>query len=694
MRIFRALLDNLRQRVVYRITIPFTLIIVVGVSIALPYGVTTTARLMQSYADDRVLTTAGVVRNIIRKEMEKLQTFCEIKIYSQPIQEAINRRDITELRRLIVPVRARSRMDIVVVFDREGNEIIRFDEHRYLGANLRGYKVVRNGLIGMRYQDIINTPNRIILCAIAPNETAAVQGGMNGAMLVGQVVSNQFMTEIKETTGADLVISNPDGTVMASTTSGSSHDFAPLLDLQAAAAGLATALGTHVLDTLRMGKSVYRVAHESLILHQEPRAIISVIRDISEIEGHKVRTTQVMILLMVTGVGAALILSFWIARTISRPIRELVRVTEAVAGGDLTPKVVGVTSDEIGRLSSSFNLMIDRIRGDIKEIEEARNKAQQYSRDLEEINRELKKTRGDLVQASKMVAMGQLGAGVAHELNQPLLAIGLFAEQTLKHTPSDSQDHRNLERIIGQTNRMSQIINEIRLFARQSLLEPAEVNVNSPIKRALGLIDRQLADANIEVVLDLQEGIAPVMGDDNQLQQVFLNLFTNARDAILPKGKGRIVVTSRSQGEGQYAAVDFADDGIGIPSELISEIFLPFFTTKKDTKGLGLGLSISYGIIQRHSGTISVTSRPGQGATFRILLPTVLAKKCWEVVDCRVCRASGERDSCPVYVKDQGHFCWIYFQRSGEDEQFDIHCQKCFFYQKMHKLMSHGGITV
>jgi signal transduction histidine kinase len=227
---------------------------------------------------------------------------------------------------------------------------------------------------------------------------------------------------------------------------------------------------------------------------------------------------------------------------------------------------------------------------------------------------------------------------------------------------------------------MSQITDEIRLFARQSILEPRETDINLPIRRAVALVERQLADANVQLQLDLGDGLPTILADDNQLQQVILNLVTNARDAVIPNGGGAVRVRSMSP-DGTFIVVEVTDDGIGIPPENLNDIFLPFFTTKREVKGLGLGLSISYGIIQRHSGTLQVTSEPGKGATFRIILPSTRARCCWEEVDCAVCRPGATRETCSVYTRDQGYFCWAHWKREGDEIQVAERCRICGFYR-------------
>jgi len=171
-----------------------------------------------------------------------------------------------------------------------------------------------------------------------------------------------------------------------------------------------------------------------------------------------------------------------------------------------------------------------------------------------------------------------------------------------------------------------------------------------------------------------------VLGDHNQLQQVFTNLLANARDA-LGEGGGRIRVETRAIGDGSYVLASVEDDGPGIPSEAIPRIFSSFYTTKPEGQGTGLGLSITQSIVHDHGGRIDVVSRPGEGATFRIFLPTREAKPCWEMIDCvRDCRPEiASKEECAIYRERKGHRCWIALRELGaqDPEVARPDCEAC-----------------
>ena len=226
-----------------------------------------------------------------------------------------------------------------------------------------------------------------------------------------------------------------------------------------------------------------------------------------------------------------------------------------------------------------------------------------------------------LVQADKLSSIGLLAAGVAHEVNTPLAVISTYAQMLAKQISEDEQKSKLLDKIAKQTFRASEIVNSLLNFSRTSTTEFVELDVAKVIQETLNLLDHQLRKSAIEVKLDAEPGLPPVKGNAGKLQQVFLNLFLNARDAMETGGTLAIHVWS----EEGFARIDVADSGQGIQPENLARIYDPFFTTKAARKGTGLGLSVTYGILKEHGGTIEVESRWGAGSRFRVDLP--LARK-------------------------------------------------------------------
>jgi len=264
------------------------------------------------------------------------------------------------------------------------------------------------------------------------------------------------------------------------------------------------------------------------------------------------------------------------------------------------------------RLEASRKAMI-HIMGDLRETTAEMQQREQELRDKQE----------QLVQAGKLATLGELTTGVAHELNNPLNNTGLFVGNAIDFielgVPDKGPIVRELRHALQQVGKATEIISHLRTFGRAAPVSREPISVKQVIDRALALMREQLRLHQIEVMVDMGSEETVVMANPIQLEQVFINLLTNARDAVADSPRKAIRISS-SVGP---AAVEvaFADSGPGIPPGLEQRIFDPFFTTKEVGKGTGLGLSITYGIVKEHGGTISVVSRPGEGATFLIHLP-------------------------------------------------------------------------
>jgi hypothetical protein len=224
--------------------------------------------------------------------------------------------------------------------------------------------------------------------------------------------------------------------------------------------------------------------------------------------------------------------------------------------------------------------------------------------------------------SEKMASIGLLAAGVAHEVNTPLTGISSFVQMLMQGTEPDDPKAQVLEKIERQTFRAAKIVNGLLNLARPAQVDSGPVDVNAVINDVLSLLEHQLRTGRIQVRKELASTAPVVLGIEYKLQQVFLNLFLNARDAM-PKG-GWLSIATRATADG--ATIEVADTGSGIPPDQLSRIYDPFFTTKDIGKGTGLGLSITYGIVQEHGGTIACDSETGQGTRFTLTLPLAAAR--------------------------------------------------------------------
>jgi PAS domain S-box-containing protein len=291
-------------------------------------------------------------------------------------------------------------------------------------------------------------------------------------------------------------------------------------------------------------------------------------------------------------------------------------------------RMIDLQTNQVVLLNIMEDLTIRR-----KELEEVQKAGLNIMEDLEQQRqsllareKKLKETQGMLIQAGKLTAMGQLGAGIAHELNQPIAAMIGFAQHVLDQIPDDHPMVPNIRLIEKQGQRVAKIVENVRLFSRADQWEPMPVILNEAVEDALLMIKGQLRYQGIVTELQLDPQLPPVMADRHKMQQIIINLLLNARDAILENGqRGQITIRTQVTGE-RWVEIRITDTGAGISKETQEQMFNPFFTTKPPNQGTGLGLSITYGIVKDHKGVIDVESTLGQGTTFIIKIPVVSTK--------------------------------------------------------------------
>ncbi len=240
---------------------------------------------------------------------------------------------------------------------------------------------------------------------------------------------------------------------------------------------------------------------------------------------------------------------------------------------------------------------------------------------LEEACRKLKDTRDQLVQSSKMTALGELAAGLAHELNQPLTVIKGLSMNMLRAIDPNAPYFEKLQLITEASGKMELIIKHLRVFTRKEGTKTVPVDLNEVINDAYVMVKELLLDNAIEVEMDLVP-LPLIKGSGTRLEQVVINLVTNAKDAMHGGGTLKISTSEFEDGGRKFARLSISDTGNGIDKEHLPRIFDPFFTTKESSKGTGLGLSISYGIVKEHAGDITVETSP-QGTTFSITIPAM-----------------------------------------------------------------------
>jgi len=296
------------------------------------------------------------------------------------------------------------------------------------------------------------------------------------------------------------------------------------------------------------------------------------------------------------------------------PVQRLVRHSALVASGDLESRVPVTSRDELGELSEAVNSMTEslgRAEMDLK------GWADSLEHKVEERSQEIMRMEEQLRRSEKLASLGTLSAGVAHEINNPLTGILLFASIMKSDTRLDPALIPDLERVISETQRCAGIVKDLLEFSRESLPEKEVIAIESILDEVVTFFHKQPDFSNIVIRKEYGGDLPQISVDPNQIRQVFMNLVINAGHAM-PYG-GILEISTYQCAEGKYICAAIKDSGDGIAEENLTRIFDPFFTTKSE--GTGLGLSISYGIIENNGGKIEVTSSPGEGATFIVMLP-------------------------------------------------------------------------
>ncbi|MFC1883130.1 ATP-binding protein [Thermodesulfobacteriota bacterium] len=316
---------------------------------------------------------------------------------------------------------------------------------------------------------------------------------------------------------------------------------------------------------------------------------------------------------------------YLLSRSVIKPIHKLISITDKFEAGEPFPSLGENQGNEIGQLSLSLNLMLKR-------LEENKQELKEHISTLENANLELKKAQMEIVKSEKLASVGRLATGVAHEIGNPVGIILGYLE--LLRAEGLSQEEKNdfLDRIESEVTRVSKIIKQLLDFSRPASKRPEPTHAHDVLRETVEMLKPQPMMSHMEIVEDLKSSEDEILVDPDQLKQVFLNIILNASDAMKEGSHGENeksekTLTIRSEKVGGLLEISFEDTGPGIPDEVIPQIFDPFYTTKEPGMGTGLGLSVSYRIIETLGGTIKAKSEPGKGgATIIIDIPLIEGK--------------------------------------------------------------------
>jgi len=595
-------------------------------------------------AQDKVRNDLNSARVIYRQENEELQDTVRLTAMRFFIKDALLKNDMTILMEELGKIRKEESLDILTLTDRDGRVLLRLRDLSKSGDSQREdglvsrvlsteeavattmimseEELLKEGadLAEQAHIEFIPTPKAkrtqqtrqtcgMMMKAAAPIH--GYDGSLLGVLYVGNLLNRNYkiVDKVKDTVYQGVKYEGKD--------IGTATIFQG--DLRVST-NVRKENGTRAIGT-RVSEEVYeRVLIKGLpwidrafVVNNWYIAAYEPIRDIKDdiigilyvgiLEEKFIdmrnRATAIFLGIACAGMIVALIVSSFLAKGILQPIKQLIFASHQWADGNLDYRVETAQKDEIAELTDTFNLMASSLK-------ERDERLKEYAHQ-------------QIMKSERLATLGQLAAGVAHEINNPLGAILMYAHLSLEETSVEDSQRKNLEKVVGEATRCKTIVRGLLDFARQSEPSVEEADANDILKRTLSLLRNQALFQNIKITTMLCPTLPKAMMDTGQIQQVFTNIILNAAEAM--DGEGEMTVMTQTAKDGEFIEIELTDTGCGIPRENLEKIFDPFFTTKEVGRGTGLGLAVSFGIIAKHQGTIEVESNLNKGTTFIVRLP-------------------------------------------------------------------------
>jgi len=324
-------------------------------------------------------------------------------------------------------------------------------------------------------------------------------------------------------------------------------------------------------------------------------------------------------------------------------------------------------------------------------LREDKGKIESLNRDLSDSLETMKHLQGKLVEVEKLSALGRLTADVAHEIRNPLTAIGGFAKRLEKRLPENSAEKENAKVIVHEVARLERILRDTLTFSREAKYHLHHADMNSLLAQKEAKYGEICREKGLHLAVRPESGLPPCIVDEDQIRQAIDNLVTNAIDAMTDGGTLTLATRTACENGTHYVVIDVSDTGPGISPDLVNRIFEPFYSTKEIGHGTGLGLSICKKIMEEHRGSIRVSAASGGGARFSLFLPyipvdEIFKAQCWEIMRCGVEKGGNPAHRCPAYP-NYGRICWSV---AGTLSETKVHCtvaekigdcRKCTFYE-------------
>lgn len=627
-----------------KLNISFLTVIVICGLVAALVGMRFIVTGIINQAQENVRNDLNSAREIYRQEVERIKDVVRFTASRFFLKDEIIANDKETLTRELDEIRKAEALDILTLTDKNGRVIARSRNFSILGDNQDQDQLVRQVLLSSKmaagtvilqeeevrqegddlaqqaYIKVIPdskaelNPDEVQTSAMCIKAAAPVfdyQGGFIGILYGGNLINRNslLVDKIKETVYQNIEYQEVD--IGVSTIFQGDIRIATNVLGKNGARALGTRMSKEVedqvvrkarlwLDRVFVVDQWYLTAYEPIkdTLGQVVGVLAVGIQEQKFVDMRN-RAAAIFLGIIFGGMIMAMLVSNMLAKGVLRPIKDLKYASDQWAQGNLDYRVKTKLTDEVSQLAHTFNNMASSLKDRDEKLTEYANQ--------------------QIMKSERLATLGQLAAGVAHEINNPLGAILMYTHLSLEDMTEKDILRRNLVKTVAEASRCKDIVKGLLDFARQTEPKVEQVDINDILKRTLAVTKDQAFFRNITIKKRFGVHLPKILVDIGQIQQVFTNIVLNAGDALA--GKGELAVRTSLSADGEYIAIEFTDTGHGIEQENMEKIFEPFFTTKEVGRGTGLGLAVSYGIITRHKGTIEVKSRPGEGAAFIIRLP-------------------------------------------------------------------------
>jgi len=563
----------------------------------------------------------SVSDSFVRLEEEQLADL-RLMAYTQGVSDAVERDDAEELQDILWPLMLNNDVQALAVVNRAGEGVITLTpsdgEGDYVVSYGEPYGVlplveqVLSGSVdqtGDKYVGVVATTEGDYLFTAGPIPDE--DGNLIGALLVGTPVDD-LVAVMKSQVLADILLFGQDGAYLISTL------LIPDEHIRLVESEVESRLEQGVTDVWQTQFSGrrYELAFSPWLLRGSRAGTMAVALPSNFIVTTMATSRNSFSFIFALGTVAMIFLGLRLSQSIATPILRMRNVSQAVASGNLDQETGVERGDEIGDLAAAFDVMTRRLKERTAEAEKLYGQMVERNLELAEINDRLQRTRAQLVQSEKLAAVGQLTAGIVHDVKNPLAVIKGLAEE-LDEEELGEDVNESLAMIRDSAAKANRIVTDLLKFARQSTPTKNQRDLRDTMDTSLRLTEYLTRKSGVKVITDYPESPVMAMVDAQQIEQVLVNLITNAVQAMPDGGEIKVKVYRNHEEVG----VLIRDTGVGIPDENLSRIFDPFFTTKPEDEGTGLGLSVSYGIMAQHGGRIDVESQLGEGSTFTLHFP-------------------------------------------------------------------------